>query len=456
MTDKSEIRKIPTSLRGIETILRFLKKVKGELQSIRNIHTSTGISMRVVKNILLQLEKFGQVERVVEKNKVIPKWKITEFGLKVLEKANGKQEDFQYVSREEELIKDIAIPDNIEEIKRKIETIRTIIQSKIKSFQFNISKSLGIILNRNNPLFEDLLGFILKRIKYIKDRIKNLPIDLLSKEKLKKLGEKETKISLKEAEIIFQESFFIYSIAENELDYILEINANLSQLLENGAFTRGFSIAQDLRDEIRFLTTLTNKLETIKRDHHIFSEEELKKISKNKIDVELVERFVQFKPEKNVRRKAIEELILDIYGKIKQGDIKLKDHNEDLKENLPLYALYQLILDESGGLVFEIEELEDVINSLADKGIIPGIKVIQEDEDHFLKLVQFKAYDINEEEKSLIIAANRLKKFSLPIIVEETGLDIDKIRNLLSHLTQIGILKHSSSYLHGDQWYIVS
>jgi len=73
-------RELPISLQGIETILQYLNKEGKVVSSIRSISGHTGLSMRVVKNILLQLEKFNQVERVIEKNNILPKWKITKFG----------------------------------------------------------------------------------------------------------------------------------------------------------------------------------------------------------------------------------------------------------------------------------------------------------------------------------------------------------------------------------------
>ena len=62
MKKDNPTRELPISLQGIETILLFLNEKDKTTSSIRNISEQTRLSMRVVKNILLQLEKFNQVE----------------------------------------------------------------------------------------------------------------------------------------------------------------------------------------------------------------------------------------------------------------------------------------------------------------------------------------------------------------------------------------------------------
>ncbi len=102
----------------------------------------------------MQLEKFNQVERVVEKNYILPKWRITKFGKRVIKEARGIKNNIQFLSREDELVSNIIIPTNIESLKDKIRQYKELIISKLKSLQVELSKILGTILNLNNPIFE--------------------------------------------------------------------------------------------------------------------------------------------------------------------------------------------------------------------------------------------------------------------------------------------------------------
>ena len=70
-SNENTSRDLPISLQGIETILLFLNEKDKKASSIRNISEQTGLSMRVVKNILLQLERFTQVERFIESSKLV-------------------------------------------------------------------------------------------------------------------------------------------------------------------------------------------------------------------------------------------------------------------------------------------------------------------------------------------------------------------------------------------------
>ena len=87
--ESSSTRELPISLQGIEKILICLNDNYKVSLSIREISKKSKLSMRVVKNILLQLEKFNQLERVIEGNNLIPKWRITKFGKRVLKEAKG-------------------------------------------------------------------------------------------------------------------------------------------------------------------------------------------------------------------------------------------------------------------------------------------------------------------------------------------------------------------------------
>ena len=119
MKKDNPTRELPISLRGIETILLFLNKKVKTTSSIRNISEQTRLSMRVVKNILLQLEKFNQVERVTVKNNILPKWRITKFGKKVIKEAKGIENTIKFLSREDELLYRISVYESIDDLKEE-------------------------------------------------------------------------------------------------------------------------------------------------------------------------------------------------------------------------------------------------------------------------------------------------------------------------------------------------
>ncbi len=451
-------RDLPISLRGIETVLRYLDQNDMELSSIRNVSRSTDLSMRVTKNILLHLENLNQVERIVEENKVIPKWKITKFGRKVVKKAQPREDEgkFMILDKKAELLKDIQIPDTIEEIKEKVSLLQEEIDVKLKILQADLSKTLGRVLNLNDPPFEDLMGFIVKRIKTIKIIIQNLTIDPTRKYQLRKIGEKPKKLKDKEKEMVLAEILFIIFIISNDIKFIYTLGERLSNLIEQEAYTAAYSIAEDLRSELRLISNLVNQVKKIKTNNHILTVDELDKVFDNEFEITLLDKIIEVPLENSTKQKAIEEAILNLLNLLNSGQKTLNNRLFEVKENIPLYALYQIILDDKPALRFTIDDMEEAINSLADKGHIPGIEVIEQDEDHYFKVVQLKAHDISEEENKLISVALRLEKFSLAEINEEMGWKKEKTLKILQDLSDIGILRHTRSFLHGDQWYIIS
>lgn len=452
----AQIRELPISLQGIETILIYLDEKNREASSIRNISKYTGLSMRVAKNILLQLEKFNQIERVVEKNNILPKWRITKFGKKVIKEAKGIEKKISFLSKEEELIHGIIIPENIEKLKNGYKAKQQLIFSKLNTTQIELSKMLGTVLNIDNPAFEDLISILIKRIKSIKQKVINLPSDLVASYKLKKMGEKEKKISKEEERLLFIEIFFLNSLILNEIKRIDELKSKLSQFLENEAVSNGFSVANDLREEIRTLSTLIYNRESINLNYHVFSKEDLKQLTKNKLNPDILDGIIDISMNADDQIKGIEEIILKFHSKINKGETQINNHSIEIMENIPLYTLYQLILDEKPDLNISIEQLEEVINYLADEGYIPGVKIIQGDEDHYLKVVQLKSHDITQDEIELISKAIKFQTFTLIDMIEATGWGTEQVIKILNNLTDLGILKYSKSFLHGERWYIVS
>ncbi len=453
---ENPIRELPISLQGIETLLLFLNEKNKKSSSIRNISGQTGISMRVAKNVLLQLERFNQVERFVEKNQILPKWRITKFGKRVIKEAKGIEKAIKFPSREDELIHNIRIPDNIEKLKEASKQKHIANISELDTIQVELSKLLGPILNLNNPIFEDLISFIIKRIKFLKMRVSNMPSDPIISHTIKKMGEKQKKISKQEKKSLFLEVFFFNSIVLNELKRISDFNTKLSHFIENGENSNAYTLAKDLREEIRMLTSLIYQRESININSHTLLEDDLSQLSKNKVDSNILDNIIQIPMSKDKKKKEIKDIVLKFLAMLNKGEKRLKDHNYEITENIPLFALFQLILDEKPKLEITIEELEHVINSLADNGYIAGIKIVQEDEDHYLKIVQLKAYDISEDDTKIISLATKLQKFTLADLIDSIGWSKEKVFKILNNLTSHGILKYSKSFLHGENWYIVS
>lgn len=456
MKKNNPTRELPISLQGIETVLVYLNDRDKNTSSIRNISEQSGLSMRVVKNILLQLEKFNQVERVIAKNNILPKWRITKFGKKVIKEAKGIEKNIKFLSKEDELIHRISILENIDNLKEVSKQKQESIISELKTLQVDLSKIFGPILNINNPIFEDLVSFFIKRVKFLRQRISNLSFDPIASYSLKKIGEKQKKVSKEKEKLLLTEIYFFNSVILNEIKRISDFMINLSHFIENEAISNAYSVAIDLREEIRLLTSFIYQRESLNVNSHKLPTEDLKQLSRNKFSVEILDNIIEIPMDDPKRMKGIEDAVLELLASLNKGEKLLKDHSHEISENIPLYALYQLILDEKPNLNFTIDKLERVINSLADNGYIPGIKIIQEDEDHYLKVVQLRAHDISEDESNLISFALKLQKFTLADMIEASGWTMAKITKILITLSELGIIKYSKSFLHGEQWYVVS
>ncbi|UCC20994.1 MAG: hypothetical protein JSV62_06845 [Promethearchaeota archaeon] len=451
-----QIRELPKSLQGIESILNYLDKKNKELSSIRNISENTDLSMRVTKNILLQLEKFNQIERITEKNNILPKWRITKFGKKVIREARGKEKILEFTSKEEELLINIKIPEDFNKIKSSNKEKQELIISEINLLQAELSKTLGPILNINDPIFEDLLSFIIKKLKFLKNQISIISFDPLIKYRLKRKGEKERKVSKEEEKFLLVEACFFNSLILNQLSRITGFNEKLVYFIENESYSNAFSISKDIREEIRIFTNLINQRSSINLDYHILSKEDLKLIAKNKFNPEMISKIIEIPITEEFKIKGIEELVLNFIAKLNKGDKEIINHTTEITDSIPLYELYELILDSKPTLNFTIELLEKVINSLAENGYLPGIRLIQGDEDLYLKIVQFKEVDISKYESELISKALKLESFTLADMVGALGWDTNQVIKILNHLSEIGILKYSKSYIHGERWFIIS
>ena len=131
------------------------------------------------------------------------------------------------------------------------------------------------------------------------------------------------------------------------------------------------------------------------------------------------------------------------------------DAKPQLQNIVPLVALYRLIQDQVPDNRPSLELVEQVINELADDGYLAGIRVVEEDADHYFKYVQFHGREINDDEQMLMAVAARLQKLSIADITHELNSPREKALQILDTLTNLGLLKHASTFLEGDQWYVM-
>jgi len=455
--DKDDSIKLPKSLQGIEKVLLCLNETDDKNSSMRSIHRKTGLSLRVIKNILLQLEKFNQVERVFEGDSLQAKWRITKFGKKVVKEANLKK-DFEDIANkwEYDLIDSITIPKKREDLEYKNKGIYNEINSKFSELQVNLSKMIGPVMNSNNPVFEDLLNFIIVRIDYLQQQFSNIPINPLGSLELKKVGEESKKLSKKEQKELLIEIYFLNSLILNELKKIDMIYDKFFRSMEKKAFQKGFGIANDLSDEIRILTSLVNKRKALKPDYHILSPENLIKLEKNQYEPGILDDLIEIEISEEEKLAELQEILLRFHAKVNEGEIHFENHTNEILTNIPLYALYQLIKDEHPELYFTIEQLEDVIFQMTEDGLIPGLKAIRGDSNQLLKVVQLKPHDISKDEERLMSFAMQFEAFNLADMIKATGWRKEKTKKMLDDLTEIGILRKSKSILHGERWYIAT
>ncbi|TFF88962.1 MAG: hypothetical protein EU550_00205 [Promethearchaeota archaeon] len=449
-------RELPKSLQGIETLLTYLNSKEDELCSIRNISEHIGLSMRVTKNILLQLEKLGQVERVVEKNKVLPKWIITKLGKKVIESATQDISPIKQISKKEILVQNISIPKDIEALKEKSKTAQDQIAKKLNKLQINLSKSLGITLQLDNPEFENLMATTIKELKYFQRRIQNLPNDPIQKYKLGKLGEEKKKIKKQEAGMLFREIVFFNFVILNQLNTISQYADQLLKLLDESSHSKAFTLAKKFRGELKLLDNLIDTKETLNINTHILSEENLERLEDNEISADLLDEIVKSEEERKESLEEVKNIVLHLHNDFEKTISETTNEKNEQPKAIPLYEYYQLVLNESSNNLISINDVEQAINSLADEGYIPGLKIIEEDEEHYLKLVQFEVKDLSKKELEVIRNALRFEKFNLSDMVGATGWSTQQTQKIVDHLTDLGILKYSESHLHGKRWYIVS
>ncbi|MHA1474336.1 MAG: hypothetical protein ACTSRX_02105 [Promethearchaeota archaeon] len=452
--DQEKFREIPISLRGIESILRVLNNELKDPSSIRQISEISGLSMRVAKNILMQLENLKQVERVVEKGQILPKWALTRLGkanAKALETdLNGGLNKKSSDKLLELLINDIQIPKNIEEQNTNIGATHRNFLNLLDKVKLNLSKSMGICYNLEKPVFAERLGDIIRKLKSIKTNFSSFRANPLSYYDLQKKGTKK-KITARKKKDILSEILFINQILLNQLNSISELELEINRCLEQENLRLFSEIYNQITEQIRILNFLLQKRTSVDDGVHILAEDELTLLQKNKVGLSLLKKFLP--PIVNDERK--EELLKECLLSLISDLLAENSKNYNKPYNIPLVSFYELAKDQCKFTGFTVENMEQSLIKIAEQGLISGIIEIEDDENHIFKIVQLKPYDVSVDEIKLIRLAIRLKSLSMADVMENLGWKQSKVEKYLQTMTSNGLLRHSQSYLQGDKWYIL-
>ncbi len=451
--DHEKIREIPISLRGIESILRVLNNELKDPSSIRQISELTGLSMRVAKNILMQLENLKQVERIVEKGQILPKWGLTGLGkanAKAIEKSSNGLNKKTSHRLLEHLINNIQIPKNADEQNSKIGATHRNFLNLVDKIKLNLSKSMGICYNLEQPIFAERLGSIIRKLKSIKTNFSSFRVNPLSFYDLQKKGTKK-KITARKKKDFLSEILFINQILLNQLNIISELELEINKNLEQENYRLFNEIYNQIADQIRILNYLLQKRTSVDDGIHILAEDELILLQKNKVGLSLLKKFLPPLIQDDRKEEMLKECLLSLISDLLVENSK----NYNKPYNIPLVSFYDLAKDQCKFTGFSVENLEQVLIQIAEQGLISGIIEIKDDENHIFKIVQLKPYDVSVDEIKLIRLAIRLKFLSMADVMENLGWNQSKVEKHLQTMTNNGLLRHSQSYLQGDKWYIL-
>jgi hypothetical protein len=451
--DQEKFREIPISLRGIESILRVLNNELKDPSSIRQISEISGLSMRVAKNILMQLENLKQVERVVEKGQILPKWGLTRLGkenAKAIEKSSNGLNKKSSNRLLELLIKNIQIPKNIEEQNTNIGATHRNFLNLLDKVKLNMSKSMGICYNLEQPIFAERLGSIIRKLKSIKTNFSSFRSNPLSFYDLQKKGTKK-KITARKKKDFLSEILFINQIMLNQLNIISELELEINKYLEQENYRLFNEIYNQITDQIRILNFLLQKRMSIDDGIHILSEDELNLLQKNKVGLSLLKKFLLPLIQDDRKEEMLKECLLSLISDLLAENSK----NYNKPYNIPLISFYDLAKDQCKFTGFTVENMEQILIQIGELGLISGIIEIKDDENHIFKIVQLKPYDVSVDEIKLLRFAIRLKSFSMADVMESLSWNQSKVEKILQTMTNNGLLRHSQSYLQGDKWYIL-
>ncbi|MHA1797270.1 MAG: hypothetical protein ACTSVY_02380 [Candidatus Helarchaeota archaeon] len=451
--DQEKIREIPISLRGIESILHVLNNELREPSSIRQISERTGLSMRVAKNILMQLENLKQVERVVEKGQILPKWSLTRLGIenaKAIEKSPNGENSKPSNKFSELLLNNIQISKNIEDQNIKIGATHRNFLSLLDRLKLNLSKSMGICYNLEKSIFAERLGDIIRKLRDIRSNFSDFSTNPLAVYSLHKKGTKK-KISAKLKKDFLSEILFINQIMLNQLNFISGLDLEINKSLEQENYRLFNEIYNQITDQIRILYFLLQKRKSVNDGIHILSEDEIHMIQKNNFGLSLLKKFLPPLIQDNRKEEILKESLTALISEL----LNENSINNNISYNIPLVSFYELTKDYCNYTGFSIENLEHVLRQFAKQGIISGIIEIKDSENRIFKIVQLKPYDVSADEITLLRLAIHLKSFSIADVMENLVWNQHKVEKILQTMTDNGLLRHSKSYLQGDKWYIL-
>ncbi len=441
-----EDREIPISLRGIEIILRVLNTSLRDPSSIRQISSETGLSLRVAKNILLELQNLKQVKQVIEDGQVLSKWHLTDLGKQIahaLEDSSEKKE-FSFI---EKLLENVTIPKKIDVINTQIGTSHNANRRLIEQIQLDLSKIMGICFNSDQPMMAEKLGQLIKKIKAIYHSMAIFRSNPLAFFKLKKKG-KSNSFSNKQKSEFLGEILLLNQILFNHISFIVNTVELMATQLEKNNFAIFHIQFRRISELIRILSYMIQKRTSIESYHHILSEFDLKKISKNIINTEIVNKFLPHTIPENQKQEIIQPLLISLID-------QYISNTSNPHAYVPLISFFNLFNDQFQYADISLGDIEKNLNILAKQGLIVGVKSIKNGGKDKYRVVQLTNEDLMAEEIELIRYSLETKSFSITDVMEALNWDQEKTSNILTILTSNGLLRYTKSYLHGEKWYIV-
>ncbi|HMF33604.1 MAG TPA: hypothetical protein VKK79_19430, partial [Candidatus Lokiarchaeia archaeon] len=442
-------RDLPASLQGVESVLRYFASQNYNAVSIRTISVATKLSMRVTKNTLLHLEHLHHVERVMDKaGSILPKWKVTKLGLKVAQQLNESNltvTNHQFLGDMNGLAQNFTIPADARALQEVLQTSQDRIVQALDNLRVEMSKSVGMLLNLGNLQLADFFGQLVSKVKNFRQQMTMLPPDPLKQSSIQRKGEKKRPVKSEEILATLAEIYFFNVLLGNQVDVVAKKHELITQ---NIASNTGEDLPDmgDISDDIQLVTRLLGYRASINLHNHNFEPGDLKKLLQNRWQEIPLSALLDISKDVD----AVEESVKNIILKVAADAI-----TETAKDLMPLVVLYRYIRDQVPHMRPSIELVEGTVNELADAGYLTGIKTIEEDIDHIFKYVQFRGNNISDAEHQLLQIAARLPKFSFSQLVSELNWPKEQVLTALDSLTNAGLLRHTTSFVEGDLWYIV-
>lgn len=451
-----EDRDIPISLRGIENILRVLQNTLKEPSSIRQISVEADLSLRVTKNILMELENLKQVQQIVEMGQVVPKWQLTDLGIKIA-KAIEQPVTQTAKNSQEFLLENVVIPKKIEDMNDQIGNSHRSLMQALKNIQLSFSKALGVCYSNDQPGMAETLGIWITKVKDIHRQFGEYRSNPLAYFNLKKKNSSNS-LSNKQKRALFAQILFVNEILHNLIMQLGQEGMTIANMIDqySSQQTVNFNIFAPFRPHhekiFNYLGTLTHfiqKRTTLEENYDIFSEEDRRRLLKNQISMDLLNQLLPIAPDNDKIQNIIqEELIKFINQYYPKGGSPLAF--------IPLISFIAQFKEAIGWFNLTAEEVEEALHTLQQQELIVGVKTIQDGGIDTYKIVQFTTEDLMAEELRLLRFALENKSFTKLQIMENFAWDQLKTQNILTILTENGLLRHSKSYLHGEKWYLVA